>query len=523
MDCAITVPMVRIDTEQDIEQLRRVARLLDAENARLHKRLVELTRLLRTATGEHSVQLELELGRLQDQLARINQDIYGASSEKRGRGDGDGDGDGDKTPKEKKQRKGHGPTAQPTLPSIEIVYKLDPADETCPKCGDHLEEWEGQFESSDEVDVVERSFRIVRHQRQKSRCECGHIETALGPPKLLPGGRYSVEFGIAVAVDKFGFHMPLSRQEKQMRRQGLLVSSQTLWDQIFALARHLEPSYEALREYVLGAAVIGVDETTWRLMEKKSSKKWWVWTICREDAVFHAIHPHRSTEAARVTLDGFTGDTIVVDGYYAYPSLLKSYAENGLSPPFQIAACWVHGRRGFHKAAPDYPIANELLDLIAKLYEIEGRVADLGGDERRTRLAELRRLESAPIVAEIKAWLRTTPARKGSSLGLAIHYMHARWPALEVFLGRPDVPIDNLQTERLIRPIAVGRKNHYGSRSQRGTFVAALFYTMIESAELAGIDPGQYLKDAALRAIANPGTVTLPQALATTTAAQAAA
>jgi hypothetical protein len=29
----------------------------------------------------------------------------------------------------------------------------------------------------------------------------------------------------------------------------------------------------------------------------------------------------------------------------------------------------------------------------------------------------------------------------------------------------------------------VGRKNHYGSRSQRGTEVAALFYSLIESAK----------------------------------------
>jgi len=508
--------MVCIDTESDIEQLRRVARLLDAENQRLHTRLVALVRALQTAQGQDSVQLELELSRLQDQLSRINQDIYGPSSEQRGRRDGE------KVSREKKPQTGHGPTAQRLLPVIEVVHTLDPADEICPKCGDHLEQWEGQFESAEEIDVVERRFRIVRHQRQKSRCECGHIETALGPPKLIPGGRYSVDFAIAVAMEKFLYHMPLSRQEKQMRSQGLLVSSQTLWDQIFALARHLEPSYEALRTYVLSAAVIGVDETTWRLMEKQSAKKWWVWTICRQDAVFHAIHPHRSTAAARATLDGFAGDTIVVDGYAAYPALLKSYAAHGLSPPFQLAACWVHARRGFHKAAPDYPKADEMLDLIATLYEIESRVTDLDGDERLTRLAEWRRVESAPIVAEIKTWLHTTPARKGSSLGLAITYMLERWSALEVFLGRPDVPIDNLQTERAIRPIAVGRKNHYGSRSHRGTFVAALFYTLIESAELAGVDPGDYLTEATLRAIANPGTVTLPHSLAAI-AAQAAA
>ena len=34
-----------------------------------------------------------------------------------------------------------------------------------------------------------------------------------------------------------------------------------------------------------------------------------------------------------------------------------------------------------------------------------------------------------------------------------------------------------------------GRKNHYGSRSESGTRVAALFYSLIESAKLAGVEP----------------------------------
>ena len=37
------------------------------------------------------------------------------------------------------------------------------------------------------------------------------------------------------------------------------------------------------------------------------------------------------------------------------------------------------------------------------------------------------------------------------------------------------------------------RKSHYGSRSQRGTGVAALLYSLIESAMLAGVGPNSYL------------------------------
>jgi hypothetical protein len=46
--------------------------------------------------------------------------------------------------------------------------------------------------------------------------------------------------------------------------------------------------------------------------------------------------------------------------------------------------------------------------------------------------------------------------------------------------------------------LVVGRKNHYGSKSRRGTEVAATFYTLIETAKLTGVDPTRYLRAAAL-------------------------
>jgi transposase len=59
----------------------------------------------------------------------------------------------------------------------------------------------------------------------------------------------------------------------------------------------------------------------------------------------------------------------------------------------------------------------------------------------------------------------------------------------------------------------VGRKNHYGSKSLRGTQVAALFYTLWESAKLADVDPHLYPLTATEAALVVPGTVTLPAAV----------
>ncbi len=57
--------------------------------------------------------------------------------------------------------------------------------------------------------------------------------------------------------------------------------------------------------------------------------------------------------------------------------------------------------------------------------------------------------------------------------------------------------------------VSNGRKNHYGSRSERGTVLLADFYSLIESAKLAGVEPRAYLGEASRRAIRSPGAVTL--------------
>ena len=100
-----------------------------------------------------------------------------------------------------------------------------------------------------------------------------------------------------------------------------------------------------------------------------------------------------------------------------------------------------------------------------------------------------------------------------SGLAKAIDYMLGMWKVLTRFLDDPRIPLDNNQTERGLRGLVVGRKNHYGSRSRRGTQVAALFYSLLESAKLCGVEPKAYLLTATHAALATPGTVTLPHTL----------
>jgi transposase len=508
------VPTVRSVQEiRDPEMLRQVAVLLERENTTLHAKLHDLAEELAGLRG-NTLTAQHELAFLKELLAQRERALFGASSEQR-------------PPAEATEpaappapRRGHGPAAQPRLPLIERVHELDPADRTCPQCGGTLQEMKGQTEDSEEITVIERQFVLVKHQRQKYRCACnGCVDTAPGPLRLSArpdgrGHRYAPAFAVEVAIDKYLDHLPLERQARRMRREGLTIDSQTLWDQLEALATALQPSYEAVRQYVLTAPVIGADETWWRFLHGRGAQRWWAWGVTREDAVAYTILESRSQNAARQVLNGY-GGIVLADGYGAYDALARA------GPRFTLAHCWAHVRRKFVEAEPHYPgPCGEVLDLIGQLYaveracpSIEAMASAAARAEVLQRRATARREQSIAIVDAIHAWAFRQQVLPESSVGKAIAYMLGLWPGLTRFLGDARIPLDNNATERGLRGVVVGRKNHYGSRSQRGTEVAALFYSLIETAKLCGVNPKTYLLEATHAALATPGTTLLPHVL----------
>ena len=140
-------------------------------------------------------------------------------------------------------------------------------------------------------------------------------------------------------------------------------------------------------------------------------------------------------------------------------------------------------------------------------------------NEEKTEILELRRklrqVESKPVINELLEWAvrHDGAVLPKSKMGKAISYMLKLWNGLTLFLEDPRIPLDNNAAERALRGVVVGRKNHYGSKSKRGTEVAALFYTLFETAKLSGVDPRAYVTLAAKRAVAEHGAITLPSEL----------
>jgi transposase len=498
--------VIKLASERDPEILRQVAQLQEREIERLRKELRATMTELARLRGQPESELQRQLLVVEEKLVQQRQALFGRSSEKRGE-DGPASGLAERAAA---AQRGHGHREQPALLVVDKEHALDEADRMCPSCGGALAEMQGQFEESEEIDVVQRQFVVVKHKRKKYRCACGGcVETALGPTKLRPGNRYSVDFAIEVAAAKYLDHLPLERQVSIMRREGLKVDSQTLWDQIEALARPLRELPERLLKSLLASSCVGMDETTWGLLDGKG-KNWYVWTVSGTRGVVHRIDETRSHKVALSLLGSYAG-TVMTDGFAGYATARRAGR-------FRLAHCWAHVRRKFIEAELSYPReAGAVVALIDELFVIE-KLAATGPPEDSERLAHLMRLRaerSRPVLRALLAWgleLGRT-ALPESSLGKAAAYMCKLWPGLVRFRDDPSIPLSNNAAERALRGVVVGRKNHYGSKSRRGTEVAALFYSLFESAKLCGIEPKAYLRAAAITALEG-GDPSLPHEFA---------
>lgn len=399
--------------------------------------------------------------------------------------------------RERKVRESSGPTPQPLLPIVARLFTLDDADRACPSCGGELRAMKDQFEESEMIDVIEVRYELVKVKQQKYVCRCGGcVETALGPTRAMPGSRYSLAFAIKVLLDKWLDHIPLERQVRILERHGLAVTSQTLWDLAYAVAQRLSLVDAALFDHVKAQPVIGLDQTGWPRLEAEASKPWQMWCLTAPGVVVHRIRDDKSAATFKALVGDYTG-TIVADALSTH----EAGAREG--PGIALAGCWAHVFRRFDEAKADHPDAEKALVWIGALYDLDRR-----GDGDLARIAELRRTGAPPIIAEFKTWLFERAGDTHVSIGKAAAYTLGIWDRLTRFVDDARIPLDNNATERAIRGPVVGRKNHYGSKSRRGTQVAATLYSILETLKLHAIDPAAYLV-AAVQA-ADRGEALLP-------------
>jgi hypothetical protein len=117
---------------------------------------------------------------------------------------------------------------------------------------------------------------------------------------------------------------------------------------------------------------------------------------------------------------------------------------------------------------------------------------------------ERRLRDSAPVVAELRAWV---DARRGdveprSVLGNALGYLHRQWPRLTMFLRDPLMELTNNEVESGLRTWVLDRKTWLFVGHERSARRAADALTLITTCKKMGIHPRAYLRDTLAKILA---------------------
>lgn len=355
------------------------------------------------------------------------------------------------------------------------------------------------------LEYIPAGFYVRQIIRRKYAPSGGLGSVVMAPLPALPieKGRPGPGVLAYVITSKYCDHLPLYRLEQIFARHGLHIPRTTQWDWVRDSADLLAPIVEAMKRQILASEKIHTDDTYIPIQDKSRTqvRQGYLWPhIDVAHNVYFDYTTTRSRAGPEQMLGGYQG-YIQADAFHGYDGL---YGQGKATE----VGCWGHARRKFDEAKQTDPLrANQMLALIAQLYVIEGRARDEHMDAEAIKA--LRQKFSKPILEDqikplLESWgLEVLPK---SPIGKAVTYAVNQWGALNRYLENGILSIDNSLSERIIKLVALGRKNWLFSGSDGGARRAALLYSLIASCKLCGIDPFVYLRDVLERINTHPAS-----------------
>jgi transposase len=348
---------------------------------------------------------------------------------------------------------------------------------------------------------------------------CGIVQPSRSEG-LVEGNRYDSSVAAEIITGKYGYHMPIYRQQDWFAGSGWMPGRSTLLNILSSAAVTIQPLIAFFREEVLQSGLLGTDETRVTLLlppeipapmegDLKSQRIHDVFTEARRAGrpsvsgrmwayrslivplnVFDfTVSRHRDGPDAFLVESGFTG-TMMADCYSGYQGLtLRSETR------IRRAACVAHARRKVFDARDNHPLlSSQLLALFQELYDVEHRAKPMTAMDRQT----LRAAEAQPVwqrlreVVDGEAAARVLPKDKFAE---ALGYLRNQWDALQVYLDDGRLPIDNNDVEQLMKQVALGRKNWLFIGTVAAGERAADLLTLVSSAVRNDLDAWAYVKD----------------------------
>jgi transposase len=415
------------------------------------------------------------------------------------------------------------PSRKPFPEHLPRERVIEPAPTACLCCGSERLRKLGE-DVTETLEVIPRQWKVIQHVREKFTCrDCEKISQAPAPFHVIPRGWAGPSLLAMILFEKFGQHQPLNRQAERYAREGVPLSLSTLADQVGAGCAVLEPLIRRIEAHVFAAERLHGDDTTVPVLAKGKTDTGRCWVYVRDDRPFGGPAPpaamfyysrDRAGEHPRAHLVSYAG-LFQADAYGGYG---KVYEPDRKPGAVLEAACWVHARRPFFvmadlaenarrkaqgkTSAVISPLALEAVRRIDALFEIERAINGQSADQRKA----VRQEQSAPLVADLAAWMRTERAKlsRGNDIAKAIDYMLKRWTAFTRFLDDGRVCLSNNAAERALRGIALGRKSWLFAGSDRGGRRAAAMYSLIVTAKMNDVDPQAWLADVLARIADHP-------------------
>ncbi len=384
---------------------------------------------------------------------------------------------------------------------VEIVeHDLPESERVCPECGGALHVI-GR-DTRRELVIIPAQVKIREHVRKIYGCrECEKDEygvTIVKAPmveSVIKSSFASPEAIAHIMTQKFVMGVPLYRQEQEFKRNGILLSRQTMSNWLIKAAEDwLEPIYEALHKTLCNCDVLHADETTLQVLRepgKTAQSKSYMWLYRTSGDATHPIvlyeyQPDRKALRPQEFLKDFKG-YLHADGYDGYHKLPECIS---------VVGCWAHVRRKFDEALKSLPAdGREGSFALAgkrycdRLFALEREFAELSPEKRREK-----RLETAkPLLDEFFAWANSVSSMPKSGAGIAARYALSQQKYLVRYLDDGRLEISNNRAERSIKPFVIDRKNFLFANTPRGAKASAVVFSLIETAKENGLNPFAYL------------------------------
>lgn len=316
----------------------------------------------------------------------------------------------------------------------------------------------------------------------------GEVPAAITPfPRMLAG----LNLLLFVAISKYQFHLPLYRIQRQIFHEShIWFTRSTMIGWIAALCVPLRRICHEMVAQLKGGGCIFSDDSG----IKRAAHSSFMWVYVNGERTI-AIFDYRESKGASAPREFLKG---VSPGTYLMTDCAPSYNDAVSRYELIQMACMMHVRREFVEAAEvgsHKEFALRIVRYIGQLYRIEryATAKELAPAEHHA----LRQQYSRPVVEKIKAQLLDPQIVMIPKCRIrqAIDYTLNHWDKIIRFLERGDLPIDNGVTERVIRDLAIGRKNWIQVMSDAGGKWTAILYSIIATCKLNGINPEEYLRD----------------------------